>query len=273
MIVQTFGSPFSHGDSSCDSFKPTNHVWHVGKTKDSEVEVYLDYDMLGGIRSSGTNKFLWLCESREITPEQHSLLIHNYEKLLSVYKRIFTHDREIVKLHDRIEYVPPASNAAWVKKDHQKLYDKSKLVSMVSSGKEMCAGHVKRNELARHFSNHEINVEMFGRSTNPFATKEQVLADYMFSITVENGSYSNYYTEKIMDCFATGCVPVYLGSPEIGEMFNSKGIITLDENFDLSTLNKDLYESMRDAIQENFELQREHKIADDVVFDRIKECL
>jgi hypothetical protein len=56
-------------------------------------------------------------------------------------------------------------------------------------------------------------------------------------------------------------------------MFNSKGIITLDENFDLSTLNKDLYESMRDAIQENFELQREHKIADDVVFDRIKECL
>ena len=95
----------------------------------------------------------------------------------------------------------------------------------------------------------------------------------MFSIAIENGVYSNYYTEKIMDCFATGTVPVYMGSPDIGDMFNPNGIITIDENFDLADLNKDLYESMSDAIEENFELQKTHRISDDVLFEKILECL
>ncbi len=41
------------------------------------------------------------------------------------------------------------------------------------------------------------------------------LAEYRFSICYENTIFSGYITEKILDCFYAGCVPVYLGAPDI----------------------------------------------------------
>ena len=43
-----------------------------------------------------------------------------------------------------------------------------------------------------------------------------------------------YFTEKLLDCFATGTIPVYLGAPDIGKVFNIDGIITLSDEFDIS---------------------------------------
>ena len=273
MIIQTFGSPFSHDVCSCAGREPQKHKYVNGKHPNSEVELYLDFDVLGGFQSDAKHKFLWLCESRQISDRQHASIHAYLSEYVSCYTKIFTCDSDIVKLHENIEYCPPASNASWVPATNQDVYTKSKLVSMISSGKVMCDGHRRRNALASEYSSHPVGVDMYGRDTNPFDTKEGVLKDYMFSITVENGVYSNYYTEKIMDCFATGTVPVYLGSPDIGDMFNPDGIITIDENFDLADLNKDLYESMSDAIEENFELQKTHRISDDILFEKILECL
>ena len=73
---------------------------------------------------------------------------------------------------------------------------------------------------------------MFRPSEIP--NKEIGLKDYRFSFCVENDTYDTYFTEKILDCFATGTIPVYLGAPDIGNHFNMDGIIILSEEFDVS---------------------------------------
>ena len=273
MIFQALGSPFSHDICSCMGNHPSNHEWFFGTTDDSNIEVYCDYDILGGFESKCENKFLWICESKVVVPDQMRILTEKKDDFLDVYKAVFVHDKELLDLDDRFVYAPPAANVTWVVPDKQKIYEKSKLVSMVSSGKSFSSGHTFRNNLMVSLKEKCPSLDIFGRSFRPFDTKDQVLADYMFSVTVENESYSNYYTEKLLDCFATGCVPVYHGTPDLPKMFNPDGVITLTDDFDPNDLNEDLYHSMMPAIKENFELQKAHKMSDDVVYEKIMERL
>ena len=90
----------------------------------------------------------------------------------------------------------------------------------------------------------------------------------MFSVAVENDCYETYFTEKILDCFACGTIPVYLGSPDIAEYFNKDGIILLDVNFNIESLNDELYSSKKDAIQENFVKSLEYNVLEDWIYKK-----
>jgi hypothetical protein len=49
-------------------------------------------------------------------------------------------------------------------------------------------------------------------------SKNETLLNYTFCICYENvNGISGYITEKIFDCFFAGCIPVYLGAPNIKE--------------------------------------------------------
>ena len=48
-------------------------------------------------------------------------------------------------------------------------------------------------------------------------TKREVLRKYRFSLCYENCAAAGYITEKILDSMLAGCVPVYLGAPDIAE--------------------------------------------------------
>jgi len=50
-----------------------------------------------------------------------------------------------------------------------------------------------------------------------------------FSIAFENASHSGYTTEKIMQSFAAGTVPVYWGDPSVTESFNAKSFINCQD--------------------------------------------
>jgi hypothetical protein len=45
--------------------------------------------------------------------------------------------------------------------------------------------------------------------------KRQVMSDFRYAICFENCSFPGYVTEKIVDCFLAGCIPVYWGAPDI----------------------------------------------------------
>ena len=94
--------------------------------------------------------------------------------------------------------------------------------------------------------------------------KEEGLCDYMFSIAIENGQYETYFTEKLLDCFATGTIPVYLGAPNIGEYFNKDGIIDLTEEFDVSD---EIYYNKMDAIKDNLERTKKMEILEDFIWE------
>ena len=54
----------------------------------------------------------------------------------------------------------------------------------------------------------------------PVADKQSFLRDYKFNIAYENSASPGYCTEKIVDAFAAGAVPIYWGDPEICGEFN-----------------------------------------------------
>jgi alpha(1,3/1,4) fucosyltransferase len=45
--------------------------------------------------------------------------------------------------------------------------------------------------------------------------KTKILGQYKFAICFENCEVPGWISEKIYDCFAAGCIPVYLGAPDI----------------------------------------------------------
>lgn len=47
--------------------------------------------------------------------------------------------------------------------------------------------------------------------------KLEILSKHKFNLCFENGRYPGYITEKIIDCFVAGTVPVYLGAQDIAD--------------------------------------------------------
>lgn len=265
--IFSFGSPFSHTESSCFARVPKNFSWKYNTPSTNNIEVYLDNSLLGGFNSKAKYKFLWICESSVVSINQINMIKNNLDKFLNSYTKIFTHDRSLLELSPNIEFVPCASNMPWVK--HYGIHNKSKWMSLICSGKAFSEGHKYRNYLMEEFKKTNQPIDYFGRMFNPFNIKEDVLNDYYYSVTIENGKYKTYFTEKIMDCFATGTIPVYHGTDDIGDYFNKEGIVTIGENKDLSFLTEDYYYSKIDAIKDNFERCINHKMADDVLYEKI----
>jgi hypothetical protein len=49
----------------------------------------------------------------------------------------------------------------------------------------------------------------------PDGEKSYVLSQYKFCLCFENSKFPGYITEKILDCFFSGTIPIYLGAPDI----------------------------------------------------------
>ena len=49
----------------------------------------------------------------------------------------------------------------------------------------------------------------------------------------ENSAYPGYTTEKILEAFAAGTIPIYWGDPEIGRVFNEKAFVLVRSDEDM----------------------------------------
>lgn len=82
-----------------------------------------------------------------------------------------------------------------------------------------------------------------GRSENKYST----YAGYKFSFCIENYyGYNGYVTEKILDVLVSGCIPVYLGAPNIEDLIPESCYIDLRRFSNLDNLLQYL-ESMSEA--------------------------
>jgi hypothetical protein len=83
-----------------------------------------------------------------------------------------------------------------------------------------------------------------------------------FHIAIENVISENYFSEKLIDCFQSKTVPIYLGCPNISEFFDIEGIILVNNFSDIIEVLKDIksdtYEKMLDSINNNFELSKQY---------------
>jgi len=279
--IKGIGLPFDASHSSCSNIKPKKFDWNL---QTGICNVHVDRGLM--IRpdySFEKNKtFGWVCESKFIVPDVYNFLIHNYKILFeNYYNKIFTCDHELLSLHKNFIYCPNGSNYPWVNKNDWKIYSKNKTCSMFCSPKLMTEGHVYRHQIARLAL--DCGFDVFGGAhgtkrtvtdiRNPWNTKIDGIRDYMFSIVVENGVYDAYTTEKITDCFATGTIPIYVGTKQIPSCFDPQGIIWLEmdkEKQILDTLTEELYISKIKSIEHNLNALSHFKLADDYLYEMIE---
>jgi hypothetical protein len=199
------------------------------------------------------------------------------------FDRILTFDSELLKLPNAM-FRNGGYEAVLNKSVHSqeypllqdeslyKIYDKTKLISFITSNKVMTKGHQFRVNCAQTLMSKSVPIDFYGRGIKDIIGKIEGLQDYKFSVTIENGKYDNYFTEKILDCFLTGTIPIYNGCDNISEFFDMNGIITfntVDELYDIVVTLTDFdYESKKDAIQHNFELAKQYAYNNDQIFEK-----
>lgn len=182
----------------------------------------------------------------------------NLDSYMSCFEKIFTWSEELVDLHERICWIP--GSGSWIREPQ--IYPKSKLVSIISSNKRYFPGHDQRLHMVEQLKEH---APLFGRGFNEIQYKEEALADYMFSVAIEN--MDNWFTEKLLDCFLAGTVPIYYGTPNIGKWFNTDGMIFLEDGFDITELTEELYYSKMNAIKDNFNRALKMEVVEDFIWE------
>ncbi|HCH33031.1 MAG TPA: hypothetical protein DE045_08815 [Oceanospirillaceae bacterium] len=132
---------------------------------------------------------------------------------------------------------------------------KTKSCSLIASAKKNLEGHRLRHRIADWCQEHSPTIELLGKAYQPFEKKEDGLAPYHHSIIIENNQEKEYYTEKLLDCMLCNTMPIYWGCPNIGEYFDTKGLIICETEAELkqAILNIDqaLSEEQKQAMTKN----------------------
>jgi len=150
--------------------------------------------------------------------------------------------------------------------------EKYKTASIILSDKQFTNGHKFRHRCKDLCLSSEANVDVYLPNTGEYISKLDACREYMFSVVVENGIYDDYFTEKIIDCFLSGVIPIYCGTNNIGKYFDDRGIIQFKNLAELEkilpTLNKDTYFNKIEYVKNNYEKTvAEYCIAEDWLYN------
>lgn len=256
--INLYGSAFLHENPLCSSHLNQNKYVEWTLDGSADTSMYVDYGIFNFTKRP--NKYAWVAESSIVIADVIKELTTHYDKFADTYELIFTHDKRLLSLGNKMRFA--ITNACpWVQ--DRKIHDKTKLVSMIVSNKKGSPGYDYRLAWREKLLG---KVDMFGTGFNRIERKEEGLNDYMFSFAMENSNYPSIFCEKITDCFATGTIPIFWGTPDIAEFFNPDGIIMLTDDFDLNTLTSELYYSKMDAIKDNFERAINLPTAEDYIY-------
>ena len=128
--------------------------------------------------------------------------------------------------------------------------NKKKVVSFNTSDKGWAPGHKLRQQIwdgledAEDLNGFEI---VKHRSPPRTPNKNYLFETAKYHIVVENERRNNWITEKTIDCFASKTIPIFWGAPNIGEYFNTDGIIIFNT-----------IEELKDILEENYERSKEY---------------
>jgi hypothetical protein len=279
-MIQAIGAPFPVDFSSCSNKLPELFRW---TNQDRPIKVYIDRGIALGLqepKKQGEKKIAWVCESRAIFHLSYprEVWMSQLQELSEKFDLVIVSEKKICN-YDNFKFSLAGSNLPWLP-ILNKIPEKTKNTSLIASPKNLTFGHMIRHIIAQNKKN---QLDIFGgaggssrfgfSSTTPWPDKSEAIVPYRFSLAIENDSYETYYTEKITDCFASGTIPVYWGSPDIGEHFNPDGIITLTPEMDYSILTEELYQSKIEAVKDNMERVSKLANSDDMLYKVIMENL
>jgi hypothetical protein len=213
---------------------------------------------------NASKHILFLLESPEIIPDDYQYIYENYH----LYDAVFTFSKKLLGLEAEMIHFNSCATT-WLHPEYRQLFEKNKFCSMILSAKNYTSGHGIRHQIANMIIHRNLKIDLFGKSYRPLVASQEKgnvqsvsngkilgLKDYMFSVVTENCKEDYYFSEKLIDCFLSGTIPIYWGCPSIHLFFNKEGIFqfeTAEECISiLEKLTKDDYESRSSIVNENF---------------------
>ncbi len=273
VIFNLQDASFLPDDSICKGRTPSLIEWNRGRNIADRPTVFTDMCLTLAKHTKTPYKIALLVEPEVINPQ--------------AYQDIITHqnDFDLILTHHQSLLQNPKANVfkfayyrlgtSWIKdSDINSGFNKNKNISLIASEKNWTVGHQFRHEVARQFGPF---IDLYGRAYRPIEDKIEALRDYRFSISIENCQANGYFTEKLMDCFLTKTVPIYMGG-DFGEMFNELGVIKINNINDVGNViselqdeekAKKLYNSMAAYIDNNFEIAKHYIIPEDWIYNNI----
>lgn len=209
-------------------------------------------------KHKGVNVNAFIIESPWNTKFPHLFAELNY----NLFDRIYTHNKTLLKLPNT-KYIP--LGGCWISPEYRKIFSKTKLVSYVVSKKVHEAGHKVRHYIKDSLGN---AVDGYGEAYNNYVGYKHItLQPYMYQVVVENAREDYFFTEKLLDCFQTGTIPIYWGCPSIGKFFNKRGILSFNTieglKMIMNKIGKKDYNRRLEAIKDNFEKSKLYLTAED----------
>jgi len=169
----------------------------------------------------------------------------------SAFNYILTFNEDLLKVSDKFRYYPYGTT--WVHPPQRGIHFKTKNISTIISNKKFAPGHIIRHESVKRYAD---KMDVFGREYCPIGDKIDGLRDYRFSFAIENSRLNSYFTEKLMDCFFSGTIPIYWGFDKAKDFFNPDGMILFNslEELDgiIDSLNEEEYARRLPAVKDNF---------------------
>ena len=222
-------------------------------------------------------QFGLLIEAEVICPDDYEMLLKDEERVKSL-SALFTYSERFLDKYENARF--SLCNGYWYGTerwggvlDVNNYKKKSKLLSIAASDKSMVPLHIFRAETARELKRRGL-ADAMGRAVGEYFEKiSDAFDDYMYNVAIENQSTKYYFTEKILNCFASMTIPVYYGATEIGKFFNPDGIIFIEEptiECVLKTIkqcSREDYESRLEAMKDNFNRVLKYKSVDDYLTD------
>lgn len=203
--------------------------------------------------------------------------IYNFHKFNpefnSKFDVVLSHNREFCSLIKNSKWYPWGTTLL-DSVEYFNIYKKLKIVSFNYSFKTWWPGHKFRHTIGNLLKQHNDFkfVDITGPiELNDYIPKLKLLKDYFYSIQIENQKVDDFFSDKIIDCFLTGTIPIYYGTNNICNYFNKDGIIqfdTYEQLLDiLSSITPEMYYKKMDAIVENFNLAQKYISPDDWIFN------
>lgn len=211
----------------------------------------------------------------------HEWAIKNQDQ----FQLILTWDDKVLNNCPQAMYVPFGST--WLQPDQYTKPRTKKLELAHLAGKlQMSYGHSLRHEILARQDEIKINKRFFhtygSRDIIEQARigKEEVFADSMFNVAIENFSHRGYFTEKLLDCFLFKSIPIYWGCSNVGDYFNTLGIIQISNVDDIidfcnSDIVKDGFyitnNGIKRAIEDNYQRALQYLSFEQMAVDKIVE--
>ena len=238
------------------------------RTVPTKLCFFTDYCLDSAPTVQAEKKIAWLLEP----PAIYSTGYNYVQTHLAQFDHVLTYDRTLVD-GNKILFYP--HGGCWIPDvgDQRNrpylvgIHKKQHLVSIIASNKAQTVGHQLRHKIIRRYA----QLAAFGPQYRTIEYKEDALIDFMFSIVVENSDCNDYFTEKLIDCFAVGTIPIYWGTKNLGCYFDIDGVLAFD-NLDeldqiMAMLSPELYNERLRHVQNNFSRYAQYRVPEDWIFE------